>query len=97
MHKNFGEAIAATGILEVKTAEEVKQEIAEWLGLVGVTEIADRAGVATNTVAMWQRRHGDFPEPIAELAQGKVWAWRDVQPWVERQKAKGPGRPKKSD
>ena len=97
MNKNFGEAIAATGILTPKTFDEIRDELLDMFGFVGATEIAERAGVSQSAVSMWQKRHADFPKPVIELAMGPIWSWRDVEPWVERQKAKGPGRPKKTD
>lgn len=71
--------------------DSVKDEISRLIGLVGMTEIADRAGVQANTVKVWRQRHADFPEPIAQLAIGPVWSWHDVEPWVERQKQRKPG------
>lgn len=61
--------------------------------LVGVAEIAGRAGKAEATVHSWRRRHGDFPEPIVRLASGPVWDWRTVAPWIARRQ---PGRPSKA-
>lgn len=68
----------------------------EFLGLVGVTELAEKAGVKPHTVTIWRDRHADFPAPAIELAAGPIWSWRDVEPWVTAQKAKAPGRPKAS-
>ncbi|GEM_PF-2049782 len=61
--------------------------------LVTAEMIADRAGVTTNTVHVWRRRHQGFPPPLAELGQLLVWRWEDVEPWlaVERR----PGRPRR--
>lgn len=56
--------------------------------LVGVNEIADRAGVKPNTVVTWRRRHPNFPVPITTLAIGDIWIWADVEPWVVQQKKK---------
>jgi hypothetical protein len=53
------------------------------LDLVGVTEIAKRAGVASiNVVYMWRKRHTSFPPPLLELAMGPIWQWRDVEAWL---------------
>ena len=59
--------------------------------LVGVAELADRAGVKPETVTKWRQRHPDFPTPVASLAVGDVWVWADVAPWVAARP--GPGRP----
>lgn len=52
--------------------------------LVGLTEIAMRAGVQKPVVATWRTRHDDFPAPAALLAAGPVWYWHDVRAWLER-------------
>lgn len=53
--------------------------------LVGASEIADRLGLShSETVHQYRRRYDDFPDPVAELAQGFVWAWPDVEKWAER-------------
>jgi len=49
--------------------------------LVGVAEIASRAGVAKATVMSWRRRHTDFPAPVVILAGGPVWGWPAVEAW----------------
>ena len=49
--------------------------------LVGVAEIAARAGVAKATVMSWRRRHDDFPTPVVILAGGPVWDWPTVDAW----------------
>jgi hypothetical protein len=54
----------------------------EKLPLVGLTEIAQRAGVQKNAVSSWRTRHKDFPAPVAELASGAVWLWPDVEEWL---------------
>jgi hypothetical protein len=42
--------------------------------LVGVAEIADRAGVSSPAVCQWK-----LPTPLATLKQGRVWALTDVE------------------
>ena len=54
----------------------------EKMPLVGLTEIAQRAGVQKPVVAMWRTRHDDFPEPVADLRTGPVWWWPDVESWL---------------
>ncbi len=58
--------------------------------LVGVAEIAERAGVAKATVMSWRRRHSDFPAPVVILAGGPVWDWRVVDAWRSKLRAGGP-------
>jgi hypothetical protein len=71
--------------------ESVKAAIAEQIGIVGISEIAARAGVQPNTVKVWRQRHHDFPPPAAQLAMGPVWFWPDVEPWVVAQLKRKPG------
>jgi hypothetical protein len=53
--------------------------------LIGATEIASRLGVGRpQVVHEWRRRHADFPQPIAQLRQALVWAWKDVERWAKR-------------
>lgn len=73
------------------TFDQFREEIAEYLELVGISEIAELAGVQPNTVKVWRQRHDDFPKPVAQLKMGPVWTWEQVRPWVERQLAKKPG------
>jgi hypothetical protein len=43
------------------------------LPLVGLIEIARRAGVRRNTINSWRDRHPEFPRPVAELKIGPVF------------------------
>ena len=54
----------------------------EPLPLVGLIEIAMRAGVQRPAVSMWRKRHEDFPVPVAELKVGPVFWWPDVAAWL---------------
>jgi hypothetical protein len=59
-----------------------KVDVAE---LVGALEIAQRMGSKRRQlVTDWRRRHHDFPEPIARLSAGDVWAWSDIEKWAKR-------------
>ena len=52
--------------------------------LVGTAEIAERLKVKSpELVHAWRRRHDDFPEPVAHLKIGYVWAWPDVEAWAK--------------
>ncbi len=53
--------------------------------LVGAPEIAERLGLARpQVVHNWRYRHADFPVPIAELRQGNVWYWPDIEEWLRK-------------
>jgi predicted DNA-binding transcriptional regulator AlpA len=75
-----------------RSMEEIRTELVAYLKLVGPGEIAERAGVTTSAVLKWRERNDDFPAPIAELQQGPVWRWADVEPWIKSRKKRG--RPK---
>lgn len=61
--------------------------------LVGATEIAEIARVATGTVKTWTIRHADFPKPVVTLATGRVWLRADIEKWLEKDRPTG--RPRK--
>jgi len=51
--------------------------------LVGAAEIAERAGLRQRqTVHLWRNRYPDFPAPIADLHQGLIWSWPEVEAWL---------------
>ncbi|MGI8752418.1 MAG: hypothetical protein ACR2MN_08925 [Acidimicrobiales bacterium] len=54
--------------------------------LVGAAEIARRLGGGhkANLIHSWRVRYPDFPEPIARLRMGLVWAWPDVERWARK-------------
>ena len=49
---------------------------------VGISEIAERHGTTPGTIRSWRHRHPDFPLPIAELAMGPLFDWREVETWL---------------
>ncbi len=52
------------------------------LDLVGVSEIAERAGVSIHTVYSWRKRKLGFPDPVSDLRGLLVWEWVDVEAWL---------------
>lgn len=48
--------------------------------VVGLTEIAENAGVKYKTAHNWYRR-GTLPKPLAVLANGPVWDINDILKW----------------
>ena len=57
-----------------------------YLPLVGVAEIAARAGVQNSTVCNWRQRYAArdprFPASVLELAMGPIFWWPDVEQWL---------------
>jgi predicted DNA-binding transcriptional regulator AlpA len=50
--------------------------------LVGAAEIAALLGVSRQRVDQLSR-HQDFPEPIAELASGRIWSRKAIEEWAQ--------------
>jgi predicted DNA-binding transcriptional regulator AlpA len=51
---------------------------------VGSADIAKRLGLKRQTVAVWRRRHPDFPQPRWIVSGQPAWDWQDIVPWLER-------------
>lgn len=54
------------------------------MDLVGLSEVAEIAGVSRQAVVNWRTRFSDFPPPAAELASGPVWTRDDIDNWLKR-------------
>ncbi len=50
--------------------------------LVGVAEIGEMLGVTRQRVNAIVATHGDFPEPEAVLAGGRIWLRTAVEDWA---------------
>lgn len=52
--------------------------------LVGLYEVAEKAGVLPSAVMNWRSRfRGEFPKPVKQLAMGPVWDWTDIHAWLK--------------
>lgn len=55
--------------------------------LVGLPEIARRAGVTRSAVSNWRNRHDDFPLPVFSISEGArvspVFVWPEVAAWLD--------------
>lgn len=49
---------------------------------MGADEIRIRLGGVSRQRAYMITTRADFPAPVAELAQGKVWLTTDVETWM---------------
>jgi hypothetical protein len=58
--------------------------VAQSLDLVGIAEIAQMIGVSRQRVDQLSRTDPDFPDPVAELHAGRIWARHDVLRWAQR-------------
>lgn len=56
---------------------------------MGPQEIQNRLGFSRQWTAQIINRKG-FPDPIAELAIGKVWLAQDVEAWIEENRPTEP-------
>lgn len=53
--------------------------------IIGVYEIAERAGVTTGAVTNWIRRYGDkFPKPVTEVQAGKFYDSDQIEAWLRK-------------
>ena len=51
--------------------------------LMGAHEIRIRLGSVSRQRAYQITSRADFPKPLADLAQGKVWLAEDVEAWMK--------------
>jgi predicted DNA-binding transcriptional regulator AlpA len=51
--------------------------------LMGAHEIRIRLGGVSRQRAYQITSRADFPSPVADLAQGKVWATEQVEAWMQ--------------
>lgn len=54
--------------------------------LVGISEVADLAGVTRQAVGNWKARDPSFPKPLAELKSGPVWQRKEIVSWLRRKR-----------
>lgn len=51
------------------------------LDLVGISEVAEIAGMSRSTIRVWRVR-GHLPPPITELACGPIWHRQAIREWL---------------
>jgi chromosome partitioning protein len=51
--------------------------------LVGISEIAQMAGVSKQAVTNWRMRYETFPRPVQTLQSGPVWEREQAESWVK--------------
>lgn len=51
--------------------------------LVGLSEIAEMAGVTRQAVTNWRKRFADFPKPAQTLQSGPVWHRAEAERWLK--------------
>jgi len=64
----------------------------ELLRLVGAHEIRSLLGVSRQRVYQLAGR-SDFPQPVATLAQGKIWAIDDIEAWIDTHRSPACAQP----
>lgn len=56
--------------------------------VVGITQVAERAGVTPGAVQKWRQRYEAFPAPFAnvgtEASPHPVWDWLEVESWLSQ-------------
>lgn len=60
--------------------------------LVGSAEVAQLLGVSRQRVNQLVAAYEDFPEPVADLAAGRIWAAEAVEAWMARHPDRRSGR-----
>lgn len=56
--------------------------------LMGISEIAQMAGVSRQVVSNWRTRSKNFPAPVAELSSGPVWLKEHIENWLRAKEGK---------
>jgi prophage regulatory protein len=64
--------------------------------LLGLSDISRLFGVTMRTTQKYVSRD-DFPEPLGEIAAGRVWLRADVERWAKKTLPLPTGRPRKED
>jgi predicted DNA-binding transcriptional regulator AlpA len=73
---------------------DIRESIVEFFDLVSAPQIAERTGLHRSIAHKWAERYSDFPAPVTETDQGKLWWWLEVEEFIKHRKlAKGRGRP----
>jgi prophage regulatory protein len=52
--------------------------------LVGAQEVASMLGITRQRVNAIVRSHDEFPEPVSQLAAGRVWRRKDIIKWADK-------------
>ena len=58
--------------------------------VVGISEIADMAGVTRQAVTNWRKRFDDFPKPAQTLQSGPVWSREAAELWLKQKEGRTP-------
>ncbi len=61
--------------------------------LAGLSEIATMLGVSRQRAGQIVGDYDDFPQPVAELASGRIWETVAVDAWAQAHPVRPPGRP----
>ena len=92
----FAEHVSGASVVEVNvmTEEQKEKELAKPLlpEVAGLSEVAELANVSKQR-ANSLVKNKSFPEPITELASGKIWWKPAVAQWVDNW-TRTPGRPR---
>ncbi|WP_229074990.1 AlpA family transcriptional regulator [Actinoplanes sp. DH11] len=56
------------------------------LRLMGAHEIRVRLGGISRQRIYKITSRADFPEPVADLRQGKIWLTKDVEAWIRKRR-----------
>lgn len=84
--------------IRVITEKQLRHEVEhpERVDLVGMVEAGEILGVSRQRVYQLAEDHPDFPQPIAELAAGKIFTRASIEAFDKRWERKRTGRPRKA-
>ena len=54
--------------------------------ICGLTEIAAKFGVSSQTVWNWTRRQSDFPQPLTVVSNKPVFDMKEIDTWWQRKR-----------
>lgn len=63
------------------------------LRLLGAHEVRTRIGLISRQRVYQLAKRPDFPQPVADLAQGKIWLADEIDAWLNARRIRLEARP----
>ncbi|GAA4926720.1 helix-turn-helix transcriptional regulator [Actinoplanes utahensis] len=63
------------------------------LRLLGAHEVRARIGLISRQRVYQLAKRADFPQPVADLAQGKIWLADEIEAWLDARRIRLEPRP----
>lgn len=74
--------VARSSRVDAQPAAGCRPSIFVAMQLMGAHEIRVRLGGISRQRVYQITSRADFPKPVADLAQGKIWLAKDVEAWI---------------